>query len=261
MITYFTLWSNWRLKNFIDRPLDESDQFSTVLIVLGCYFLVIEAVLLASHTKTYLKSPWSYIKVIPMCLILVNAYYSDDLTVNVNVNFWVRQAFAGFFIWLRALYFMRSSEAFGYLIRIVIQVLIKISVFMGVLLMVVVGFADTFYSLSTSTKYMVDGEYPAYITSYESSLQYSYLIVLGEMPESMNDQDSLSWAFLITSTIITFIILSNMLIQIVSDIYNEVAERKYLYVYRERVELICDLQAFSKISSWIKRFTVYVLNR
>lgn len=195
-----------------------------------------------------------------MCLILVNAYYSVDLEANVGVNFWVRQAFAGFFIWLRALYFLRSSEAFGYLIRIVMQVLIKISVFMIILLMVVVGFADTFYSLSTSTVYMED-EYPAYITSYENSLQYSYQIVLGNWPDSMNDQDAFSWVFLIVSTITTFIILSNMLIQIVSDIYNEVAEKKYLYVYRERVELICDLQAFSKISSWIKGFSIYMFNR
>lgn len=53
------------------------------------------------------------------------------------------------------------------------QVLIKIAVFMVILGMVTVGFADTFYSLSTSTKYMED-EYPSYISSYDSSLQYSY---------------------------------------------------------------------------------------
>ena len=51
-----------------------------------------------------------------------------------------------------------------------------------------------------------------------------------------------------------------MLIQIVSDIYGEVAEKKYLYVYRERVELICDLQAFSKIVSWGKRGFYYIVN-
>jgi len=52
-----------------------------------------------------------------------------------------------------------------------------------------------------------------------------------------------------------------MLISIVSDTYGEVAEKKYLYVYRERVELICDLHAFTKIASWSKRLTYYIINR
>lgn len=37
------------------------------------------------------------------------------------------------------------------------------------------------------------------------------------------------------ASIMTFIILANMLIQIVAKVYNVVADQKFLYVYQERV--------------------------
>lgn len=85
--------------------------------------------------------------------------------------------------------------------------------------------------------------------------------MLGNWPEGLGEQDSVSYFFFTISTIVTFIVLANMLIQIVSDIYGEVAEKKYLYVYRERVELICDLHVFSKVASWSKRLFFYFINR
>lgn len=36
--------------------------------------------------------------------------------------------------------------------------------------------------------------------------------------------------------------------------------KKYLYVFRERVELICDMHAFTKLSSVSKHVFIYVYN-
>jgi hypothetical protein len=186
------LWSNWVLKNKNNHTAEESVAFAPTLFILSIYFLLIEMVLLLSHTKSYLSSFWSYIKLVPSTLLLINLSAAQNPANIDDVNFWYRQAFAGFFIWLRALYFLRCSEAFGYLIRIVVQVLLKISVFMVILVMVVVGFADTFYALSTSTKYMEGDEFSPYLTSYWNSIQYSYKLSLGEMPDELNDFDGWS---------------------------------------------------------------------
>ena len=70
--------------------------------------------------------------------------------------------------------------------------LISPGVFMVILVMVVVGFADTFYALSTSTKYMDGDEFSPYLTSYWNSIQYSYKLSLGEMPDELNDFDGWS---------------------------------------------------------------------
>lgn len=90
-------------------------------------------------------------------------------------------------MWLRLLYFMRSIEQFSYFIIMLMQVVWKIKIFLIILMIAVFGFADTFYSLSTSTIYMdpytnADGDSvmrPSYITGYINSLQYSYEIVIG----------------------------------------------------------------------------------
>jgi hypothetical protein len=36
------------------------------------------------------------------------------------------------------------------------------------------------------------------------------------------------------------LVLANLLIEIVAETYGEVTSRKYLFVFKERVELICD---------------------
>lgn len=87
---------------------------------------------------------------------------------------------------------------------------------------------------------MVSAEY---ITSYVNSLQYSYEIVIGQFADELNDQDSLSWFFFVLASILSMLILANLLIEIVSETYGEVTEKKYLYVFKERVDLINDWQS------------------
>jgi len=72
MIIVFTLWSNWKLKNWEGESREWTKVLNPILMALSSYFLAIEVVLIGSHTMGYLKSPWSYVKVIPMCLILYN---------------------------------------------------------------------------------------------------------------------------------------------------------------------------------------------
>jgi len=56
-------------------------------------------------------------------------------------------------MWFRMLYYMRSFEHFSYFIRMLIAVLLKIRIFIIILAIVVLGFADTFYSLSVGYNY------------------------------------------------------------------------------------------------------------
>lgn len=49
------------------------------------------------------------------------------------------------------------------------------------------------------------------------------------------------------------LILGNILIEIVSETYCQVTEKKYLYVFKERCELISDLQNLSTSVHVIKQ--------
>lgn len=57
----------------------------------------------------------------------------------------------------------------------------------------------------------------------------------------MADQSGLNWLFFVAATLISMLILANLLIEIVSETYGEVTQKKYLYVFKERCELICDV--------------------
>ena len=56
------------------------------------------------------------------------------------------------------------------------------------------------------------------------------------------------------ATIISMLILSNLLIEIVSETYGEVTQKKYLYVLKERCELIGDVQTISSLVHYIYQF-------
>lgn len=143
-----------------------------------------------------------------------------------------------------------------------IAVIKNIMVFLVILLIVIFGFADTFFSLSKSTIFVPKenfGDYPEsaeYIDSFRASLQYSYQIVLGEFGD-IDNYDPLTYLFFVLATILSMLILANMLIEIVGQTYGEVLERKYLYVFKERVMLIVDWQT----SFSVFRFLNFMMTR
>ena len=59
-------------------------------------------------------------------------------------------AFTALTMWLKFLYFLRIFKATGYLIRMIVDVIYDMRVFFLVLMIVIVAFADSFFSLSSA---------------------------------------------------------------------------------------------------------------
>jgi len=53
-------------------------------------------------------------------------------------------------MWFKLIYFMRTEEATGYLVRMIIEVAKDMVVFMMVLAITIIAYADAFYTLSNS---------------------------------------------------------------------------------------------------------------
>lgn len=66
---------------------------------------------------------------------------------------------------------------------------------------------------------------------------------MGQFDPELNQRDPLTWVFFVLASVISMLILSNMLIEIVSQTYGDISDVKYLYVFKERVELICDWES------------------
>ena len=56
------------------------------------------------------------------------------------------QVVAAMFLWIKFLYFFRTREKFGYLIRMIIEVFADILPFLLAFFVVIIAFSDAFYS-------------------------------------------------------------------------------------------------------------------
>ena len=85
-----------------------------------------------------------------MILILVNVFrhQTEGESVYVDKIFWDVQAIAALTLWGKALYFLRSFDATGYLVRSLEEVVSDMLVFLFVLGIFIMGYADAFSSLS-----------------------------------------------------------------------------------------------------------------
>lgn len=55
------------------------------------------------------------------------------------------------------------------------------------------------------------------------------------------------------------LVLANLLIEIVAETYGEVTSKKYLFVFKERVELICDWQSDMVVVQVIKNVFMFTI--
>jgi len=86
-------------------------------------------------------------------------------------------------------------------------------------------------------------------------VRYSYEIVLGEFGD-LGDYNDITYLFFFLATVISMLILANMLIEIVAQTYEEVLTQKYVYIFKERVQIIYDWQTLKmmvKLVKWIAK--------
>jgi hypothetical protein len=153
------------------------------LYIISAYFLIIEAIQMRSlGLGQYFKSPWSYLDLMPsifvVVLITVNIIVKhgfDDFKPNQFLT--TVHALASMTLWFKLIYFMRIFEQTGYLVRLLIQVIYDIKVFLLFLLIILVAFAEAFLRFSEGSE--GDG---AYLTNYPKGLimSFSYTLAGGD---------------------------------------------------------------------------------
>lgn len=79
-------------------------------------------------------------------------------------------------LWLRFLYFLRIQEDTGYLVHMIFECFKDISAFMIFFIVVILAYADAFFTFSNGRKIKEQ----EFLTDYFDSLLYSYLMSLGE---------------------------------------------------------------------------------
>ena len=191
-LTIYVISNNWIEMEFIKNPDSKKWEtlntiFAILLLIVATYFFAIESFQLKTQGPTYFLSPWNAIDMLPPILMYV--YYirvlidnktltdKDDLELNLYLK-----TVTTFFMWTKALYFLRIFESFAYLIRMIVRVIIDMKVFLLVLLIVIMAFADSFYGIIRNNP--EGSDFATY--DFWDSFLFAFLLALGDwsVPDS-----------------------------------------------------------------------------
>lgn len=125
-----------------------------------------------------------------------------------------------FFMWFKFLYFLRIFTSFGYLIRMIVEVIKDMRNFFLVLFITIAAFGDSFLALSLGNK----EESERFTTGFTDSLIYTYRMILGDFAtdEFGSMAPVVVLVFFLVCTIFNMIVMLNLLIAIISDSYARV---------------------------------------
>ena len=213
-----------------------------VLRMFSLYFILFEMrQLLTKGAMSYFKNPWNYVEFMPLVLIIINVENSQAKQY-LDLEFFRVQALAALLMWGKFLYFLRSFEQTGYLIRSLIEVTKDMWVFLIVLAVAIIGYADAFSSISNSLLYTNDFE-PFIEGGFSDALAFSYNLMLGDW--DTGNFDWFSWMLFITASMLEMVIMLNLLIAIISATFERVTAEQISYTYSERVSLIADMYSLA----------------
>ena len=88
MLIVYTIWANFSLQKTEEWTVEYGDVLLNILFIMSMYFLLFEFIQFVSQPISFLLEGWSYIKTIPMLLVLYNTTIRQ--TEYEKVVFWQR---------------------------------------------------------------------------------------------------------------------------------------------------------------------------
>jgi hypothetical protein len=120
------------------------------LVVLSLYFIRNEYNQIQSMGINYFMEPWNYIDLVPPVMVLLITMI-NALSINTPFES-ILKSMGSFFMWLKLLYFLRIYRTTGYLVRMIVQVIQEMKVFLLVLLITILAVADAQISIQEYDK-------------------------------------------------------------------------------------------------------------
>ena len=117
------------------------------------------------------------------------------------------------------LYFLRIFEGTGYLINMLIEVIIDMRYFMVVLIITIVAFGNSYYTISEAND--ADNKF---LNSWVQAILFSYELAIGnwDLTGMGNKAEVFIWILFVLCTVFNMVIMLNLLIAIISETYDRV---------------------------------------
>ena len=125
-------------------------------------------------------------------------------------------------MWLKLLYIMRLFKQTGYLIRMIVEVIADMGIFLFLLFITVLAFGDSFLRLAKGNE---EEEAQFSGDNFVMSVLYAYRLILGDFATDNFGTSAVPvvWILFLCATIFDMIVMLNLLIAIISDSYARIA--------------------------------------
>jgi Ion transport protein len=212
----------------------------TAVLVFGIHYALVEYRQFCREpsAKAYLTDPWNILDVTSCILIAVLV----PLHISDSTRRFPVQSVLSVLLWVKSLHYARGFFSTGPFIRMLVEIGAGTTSFMLILVVVLCGFAQAFLLVFHSPD-----SANAFASDYASwtVLLRVYQLMLGDadMDEiRAADFPGLAVALYVAFTLIVVILMLNLLIALMSSIFERVHENVEAEWYLERTEIILELE-------------------
>lgn len=122
---------------------------------------------------------------------------------------------------MKLLYYLRTQQEFGYLIRMIIEVIKDMDAFLVMIVVAILAFSEASYSLSNNRL-----EENRAFYDYFEAVWFTFFNAMGNFTMASFEEDSIAWTLFFLCTLFNMIVMLNLLIAIISETYNRVNQTK-----------------------------------
>ncbi|CAI2365026.1 unnamed protein product [Moneuplotes crassus] len=226
-LSLFVLYSTYFHKKKIDNEDGAWEGFGIAnslslvfLILFILYFSYYEIRQMIFHKFAYFKSFWNMVDLVSILLNSVVCYGDIFELDNQDLN--VLMGWAVLVMWLKLFYFGRIFERTAALIRMIVEITYGMANFLIIFLIAIAGFGNCFMIMARNygTEEMFTGQ------TFWRAFIYSYRQAMGDFDTDAYEDDDKYYLFFIwfLNTMITLIIILNLLIAIMGDAFDKVQD-------------------------------------
>ena len=196
--------------------------------------------------------------------MLYTLYYSDDEHI-VDRSFWNVQSWVTLFLWITIVFsYLPETKYFSWIIGLIVNSLIAISVFIIVFIAGVTAFADAFNAISQGNfidqwnegKVRYEDIDNSFKTNFEQWLDYwqiSFKASLGDFPDDWGNPKYFhyyDWLVFLFACIFLIILMLNLLISIITMAQDDYTQNQTQTTYKERAIMVRQ-KGFSILSKFL----------
>lgn len=173
---------------------------------------------------------WNFLDIVTS---VTTIYFSVEIIFELELDYasFIVGGTAVFTLWLKLLYFMRLFRPTAAFIRMIVEMLLDIRIFLLIFFIAIFAFANAYYVFDLYTELYnirnLDSYEKATEGSYMQVVIYTYLQSLGELgfdKYNASYTPTVFWIVFFISTLLLQITLLNLLIAIMGDTFGRVLE-------------------------------------